>query len=134
MVKTNQQPKQPQTNKLRRGFTLMEIVTSIFIIGLILLLALPNLKQIKEKADKKQADALVSTVQSQVNMYMFDTGDDSVTVAELTQHGYLTPSQANRMNQIKIGVDSKNIVGYNSKAVVSNPPKNVVGNSSKPIF
>lgn len=52
----------------RRGFTLIEVVTTIFIIGLLILLVLPNVNNVRKFAEQKQQTALVQTIQTQVDL------------------------------------------------------------------
>ncbi|MFR4253095.1 MAG: type II secretion system protein [Weissella confusa] len=38
----------------RKGFTLIEVVTTVFIIGLLVLLVLPNVNHVRTFAERKQ--------------------------------------------------------------------------------
>lgn len=62
----------------RRGFTLIEVVTTIFIIGLLILLVLPNVNNVRKFAEQKQQTALVQTIQTQVDLYLSENPDRSL--------------------------------------------------------
>ncbi|CAK8053506.1 Competence protein ComGC (ComGC) [Eupransor demetentiae] len=48
----------------KRGFTLIEAAVVLFIIGLLMLLILPNLNNQRKNASKTHAKAMVATVQT----------------------------------------------------------------------
>jgi competence protein ComGC len=105
MVKMNDIMKRQK----RRGFTLVEVVTTIFIIGLLMMLILPNVERVRSFAEAKQAEAMVQTVQTQVDLYRTETGDQDITIAELTAGGkYLSAEQGKRVE--KLGITIKNNV------------------------
>jgi len=58
--------------KLERGFTLIEILIVVAIIGLIASLAMPNLFKKFEQSKEQIAKAQVETLSSAVNSYMMD--------------------------------------------------------------
>lgn len=97
-----------KTLNVRAGFTLIEIMTSIFIIGLILLLVVPNVSKIKEVANENQAEAMVHTVQAQADMYASEHPDDvTYNIFNLEQSGYLSAAQYQRCITLKISVDAQ---------------------------
>jgi competence protein ComGC len=90
----------------RRGFTLVEVVTTIFIIGLLVMLVLPNVQRVRSFAETKQAEAMVQTVQTQIDLYRAETMDTDVTMEELTKDGkYLSVAQAERVKKLGIHID-----------------------------
>lgn len=54
--------------KKRKGFTLIEMVVVMLIISMLLLLIVPQLAQRKTDAQETANEAVVETIQSQVNM------------------------------------------------------------------
>lgn len=90
----------------RAGFTLIETLTTMFIIGLLILLILPNINRVKDFAEQKQAQAMVQTVQTQVDLYQQENGAQPVTLDMLTngEGRYLTPEQTKRMKDLKIKI------------------------------
>lgn len=89
----------------RKGFTLIEVVTTIFIIGLLILLVLPNINRIRDFADKKQSEAMIQTVQTQIDLYQADSGDKDVTLEELKGGKYLSDKQEKRLTDLGIKID-----------------------------
>lgn len=92
--------------KKLRGFTLLEMTVVLIIVGLLLLLIIPNVSAIRKHADNKQADAMVELVQTQVNLYVAENGDKAVNYDDLS--GYLTKEQIERAQKtnIEIGADN----------------------------
>lgn len=98
--------KKIQTNKKSKrsnGFTLIETAIVLFIVSLLMLLILPNLNQQRKNAEKKHADAMVSTIQTQVELYHNETDDDNVSYGDLLGAGYLTQKQVDKAQ--KLGID-----------------------------
>lgn len=72
-----------------RGFTLMEMLIVVFIIGVILTIASPNLLVAGEKA-KRQADrANRQMIAAQADNYYLEYGEYPGDVKELVRRGYL---------------------------------------------
>ncbi|MFC7442253.1 competence type IV pilus major pilin ComGC [Laceyella putida] len=72
-----------------RGFTLMEMILVVFIIGVILAIAIPNLRAAGEKA-KRQADrANRHMISAQADNYYLEYGEYPSEVEELVKRGYL---------------------------------------------
>jgi competence protein ComGC len=90
--------------KRRKGFTLIEMAIVIFIISLLMLLILPNLNQQRKNAQKIHAEAMVSTVQTQVDLYQNEFDDNDITIAELTSAGYLTKNQEKKATDLGIKI------------------------------
>ncbi|OIK62191.1 competence protein ComGC, partial [Oenococcus oeni] len=63
----------------KQSFTLIEIAIVLFIISLLMLLILPNLNNQRKKAENTQAEAMVSVIQTQVDLYENDNDDKNVT-------------------------------------------------------
>lgn len=104
--------------KIRKGFTLIEMVIVLFIISLLLLIMIPNLVQQKDHADKKSEEAFRTTLVTQAGLYLennydkdskgntdntADKADGKVTVKELEDGKYITHNQA--LKAKRLGID-----------------------------
>jgi len=78
--------------KSQDGFTLVEMLIVIFIIGVILAIATPNLKASGEKAQAKACLANQKLIQVQLDNYYLENNhypDQTTFVADLAKAGYL---------------------------------------------
>ncbi|KGO31609.1 competence type IV pilus major pilin ComGC [Oenococcus alcoholitolerans] len=96
-------------SKRKPGFTLIEMAIVLFIISLLMMLVLPNLNSQRQKAASTQSDAMVSTIQTQVNLYENDTDDSDVTYADLVSNKYLTDKQAKKAQDIGIKISGTDV-------------------------
>lgn len=71
-----------------RGFTLIEMLVVLFIIGLILAIAIPNLKAAGEKAQEKADLANRQMIAAQADQYFLEYREYP-SVEELVKRGYL---------------------------------------------
>jgi len=98
--------------KIRKGFTLIEMVIVLFIISLLLLIMIPNLVQQKDHADKQSAEAFKTTLVTQAGLYLENNPDKTegkVTIGDLIAGKYITVSQAKKAEKLQIG-ESDNIL------------------------
>ena len=58
----------------QRGFTLLEIMVVVVILGLLAAMVLPNVLGNKEKADKQKAVADIVSIENALDMYKLDNG------------------------------------------------------------
>ncbi|SEN06475.1 competence type IV pilus major pilin ComGC [Lihuaxuella thermophila] len=72
-----------------RGFTLIEMLVVLFIIGLIIAIALPNLKAAGEKAKVKADEANRKLISAQADNFYLEYGEYPASVEELVKAGYL---------------------------------------------
>jgi competence protein ComGC len=99
----------------RKAFTLIEVLTTMFIISLLLLLVMPNLARVKQQAEAKQARAMVQTLQTQIELYQDEYGEQAVTIDKLLAgNRYLTSAQGQRLRQLNIGIEN-NLAKYAEK-------------------
>ncbi|MFD2179141.1 type II secretion system major pseudopilin GspG [Veronia pacifica] len=56
----------------QQGFTLLEIMVVVVIIGILMSLVVPNLLGSKDQADKQKAIADITTLESSLDMYYLD--------------------------------------------------------------
>jgi len=80
----------------RKGFTLIEMVIVLAIIGLLMLIVVPNLNAQRERAGVKQREALQEIVYNQAEMYKNDHQElkGEVTIGQLETEKYLNKDQA----------------------------------------
>ena len=91
--------------KSRQAFTLIEAAIVLFIISLLMLLILPNLGSQRQKAVETHATAMVSTVQTQIDLYANEHPENgSITMNNLVAEGYLTAKQAQKVKDLNITV------------------------------
>lgn len=61
-----------QSNKKQSGFTLLEVMVVIVILGILASLVVPNLLGNKEKADQQKAVSDISALEQALDMYKLD--------------------------------------------------------------
>ena len=84
----------------KKGFTLIELLVCLFIIGLMMLLIIPNIAQQRKTAQDKSDEAIVRVVKSQQQAYMIDFKTSDVhTVDQLKTEGYINDSQVEAYNK-----------------------------------
>ena len=81
--------------KKKEGFTLLEMLVVIFIIGLLILLVIPNLNKQRDAAQQKADAAIIQVVETQKELYKLDHPEDKaeITPAKLKDNAYLTEDQ-----------------------------------------
>lgn len=101
--------KQLQKLKKKAGFTLIEVITTIFIMSLLMILILPNIHRIREFAEQKQSQAFFQNVQNQVDLFRGQYPEYEVTLPNLLEHGYISKAQAEQINREKILIQGNQI-------------------------
>lgn len=98
--------------KQHKGFTLLEMSVVLFIISLLVLIILPNLAAQRKHAAGVHQNAMVSVVQTQIDLYENETDDNKVSFETLQQKDYLTKAQVAKAQKehIKI-VGDKAVTG-----------------------
>lgn len=72
-----------------KGFTLIEMLIVLFIIGLIMAIAIPNLKAAGSKAQERADLANRQIIAAQADHYFLEYGEYPDSVKELVKRGYL---------------------------------------------
>ena len=76
------------------GFTLIEMVLVLFVISILMLLIIPNVVTQKQKVDTQGTKALVTVVQTQVELYEMEFGVNTATFEKLKIADYLSDAQS----------------------------------------
>ncbi len=88
--------------KLRKksveAFTLVEMLIVLLIIGVLMLLFVPNLSKQKEAIHEKGDAAVVKVVESQKELYEVKTGKEA-TIKDLVKEGFISQEQAQTYNE-----------------------------------
>ena len=80
--------------KKKKGFTLIELLICLFIIGLMMLLIIPNIAKQREEAQKKSDAAIVKVIKNQQELYKLDNKPDAEpTLDDLKTGKYITQEQ-----------------------------------------
>ncbi|WP_034550865.1 competence type IV pilus major pilin ComGC [Carnobacterium funditum] len=77
-----------------KGFTLIEMVLVLFVISILMLLIIPNVVTQKQKVDAQGTKALVTVVQTQVELYEMEYGIKATTFEVLKEAKYLSDEQS----------------------------------------
>ncbi|MFV0557282.1 MAG: competence type IV pilus major pilin ComGC [Enterococcus sp.] len=78
----------------KKGFTLIEMLIVLLVIGVLILLFVPNLSKHKDVADDHGNDAIVQVVETQMELYMLDEDTtEKPTPQTLEGAGYITAKQ-----------------------------------------
>ncbi|MHA6603701.1 competence type IV pilus major pilin ComGC [Aerococcus urinae] len=97
--KTNQMMKKLGVHT-QEGFTLLEMIVVLFILGLLILLFLPNIMNQRNKAQETGDKALEQTVETQMILYKNDHDGQEGTIDQLVDGDYLSREQADRYNAL----------------------------------
>jgi len=80
-----------------RGFTLLELLIVVVIVGILATVAIPNFRKSIEKAKVKDVQAALSAVSSAERVYRLDQGGYG-TLANLTANNYIADPDAGNSN------------------------------------
>ncbi len=84
----------------KKGFTLIELLVCLFIIGLMMLLIIPNIAQQRKTAQDKSDEAIVNVIKTQQQSYMLEKNTKEVpTVDELLKEKYIDQKQLEAYNK-----------------------------------
>ena len=88
--------------KKKKAFTLIELLICLFIIGLMMLLIIPNIAKQREEAQKKADDAIVKVIKNQQELYQLDKNEkEKPTADQLAKEHYITAEQLKAYNESK---------------------------------
>ncbi len=85
----------------KKGFTLIELLVCLFIIGLMMLLLIPNIAHQREEAKKKSDAAIVHIIENQKQAYMLDKNTNTIpTEDELLKEQYIDQKQLDAYKKV----------------------------------
>lgn len=89
--------------KKKKAFTLIELLICLFIIGLMMLLIIPNIAKQREEAQKKSDAAIVKVIENQQELYLLENKDATAKpdATVLKDKGYITQEQLDSYNKAK---------------------------------
>ena len=88
--------------KKKKAFTLIELLICLFIIGLMMLLIIPNIAKQREEAQKKSDDAIVKVIKNQQELYQLDKNvNEKPTADQLAKENYRPAEQLIAYNNSK---------------------------------
>ena len=100
--------------KKHSGFTLLEMSIVLFIVSLLVLIILPNLSSQRKHASGVHRSAMVSVVQTQIDLYQNESGDGKVTFEALEKNDYLTKQQVDKAQKEHIVIEGDKAIENNS--------------------
>lgn len=81
--------------KKKNGFTLIELLICLFIIGLMMLLIIPNIAHQREEAKKTSNAAIVKVIENQKELYKIEKKTETEpSLDDLKTGNYITSEQA----------------------------------------
>ncbi|MDR0846652.1 MAG: prepilin-type N-terminal cleavage/methylation domain-containing protein [Lactobacillales bacterium] len=86
--------------KKLEGFTLIEVLTVLVVVGLLMMIFIPNLTKQKEKIDEKGGAAIVKVVETQMDVYEIEH-EARPSASQLAGEGYITPDQLKQYEKFK---------------------------------
>lgn len=80
-----------------QGFSLLELLITVLIVGILATVALPNFTKSVEKAKVKDAQSVLASVASSERIYRLDQGSFG-TLGNLTENNYIADPDGGNLN------------------------------------
>jgi type IV pilus assembly protein PilA len=78
-----------QRKRNKKGFTLVELVVVVAILGILAALAVPRFMGTQDNAKKQTHNANVRTIESALSLYVAEEGKYTTAISDLVTAGYL---------------------------------------------
>src|SRR5699024_3737821 len=88
------------------GLSLIEMLMVLLIITVLIILLIPNLSTRSEAVHSRGCEALVNTVQAQVQAYQLDKGKLPSSLSELVTNNYIEEEQKTCPNEKELQYDA----------------------------
>lgn len=102
--------------KTKGGFTLLEVMVVIVILGILASLVVPNLLSNKDKADQQKAISDIIALENALDMYRLD-------------HGYYPSTEQGLDALVTKPIEQRSITSYREGGYIKRLPKDPWGNS-----
>jgi len=90
------------------GFTLIEMLIVLMIITVLIILLIPNLSTRSEDVHSRGCEALINTVQAQVQAYQLDKGKLPTSLTQLATENYIEEEQKTCPNEKELQYNASN--------------------------
>jgi type IV pilus assembly protein PilA len=77
-------------HKSKKGFTLVEIMIVVVIIGLLAAMAIPAFQKVRTTSQEKAITNNLRQIASAAQQYFLETGEESITYQQLVDRDYFT--------------------------------------------
>ena len=84
--------------KMKKGFTLLEMVVVVMIIAVLFILTIPNVSKVINTVDNKTCDALTKVVDSAIVQYKLEYGTMPNSTTDLLNAGFISENQMSCSN------------------------------------
>lgn len=87
-----------------RGFTLIELMIVVVIVGILAALAIPRFTGASARAKEKEADTILKQIYSLQQVYFAQNGDYAADFADLAEVGWEMPTGLKHYEEPALGV------------------------------